>query len=65
MTHGIIRRVFIAAIGELEEVMRGFKLFNNLENVIRAIVGTHIPILGHGENNDAYINGKGYPSIVL
>jgi len=49
----------------LGEVMEGFKSYNNLENVIGAIDGTHIPILSQGENNDAYINRKGYPSIVL
>ena len=76
--HGIVRRVFNAIIdcllphvikwpsgNRLREVMEGFKLLKNFENVIGAIDGTHIPILGQGQNNDAYINRKGYSSIVL
>ena len=40
----------------VNEVAQGFKEFAGIENVIGAIDGSHIPILGQGEHNDAYIN---------
>ncbi|XP_066935518.1 putative nuclease HARBI1 [Clytia hemisphaerica] len=50
---------------EAEEVMRGFRAFRGMENVIGAIDGSHIPIMGQGEETKSYINRKDFPSIVL
>ena len=48
-----------------KEVVSEFKSFNNMDNVIGAIDGCHIPISGRDENNEVFINRKQFPSLVL
>ena len=48
-----------------KEVVAGFKSFNNMDNVIGAIYGCHIPISKRDENNEVFINRKQFPSLVL
>ena len=48
-----------------KEVVSGFESFNNMDNVIEAIDGCHIPISGRDENNEVFINPKQLPSLIL
>ena len=49
----------------LVEVKQGFKLFRGMDNVIGAIHGIHIAIMGQEEHNENYINRKHYASVLL
>ena len=50
---------------ELIEIVNGFKNMKNIDGVIGAIDGSHIPIIGQTDYGENYINRKGFPSIVL
>ena len=49
----------------VKEVIGGFKEYKGMDNVIGAIDGTHIPIIGQKKHNENYINRKGFSSIIL
>ena len=49
----------------IQEVISGFKLFRNMDNIIAAIDGTHLHVVGmlFKDQKISYMNRKGYPSI--
>lgn len=49
----------------IEVVNQGFQWYAGLQGVLGAINGSHMPIKAPGRDQDAYINRKGFHSVVL
>lgn len=52
-------------VHQMGTISEGFRNIQGIENVIGAIDGSHIEIIKPKENQDAYVNRKGYHSILL